>query len=69
MPAFGVNGFQYEVKAARSWYDALLVTLTHPLAKNLLVKVAYTWSKSIDNFPANPSNSNAERDKLETSIS
>jgi hypothetical protein len=54
----GVNGLLYQENEARSWYDALLVTLNHPLAKNLLLKVAYTWSKSIDNFLASAGSSN-----------
>jgi hypothetical protein len=40
---------------AFSSYNALLVTVTHRLTKNFLLKAAYTYSKSIDNFPASPS--------------
>jgi hypothetical protein len=35
---------------AQTWYDALAVTVTHPFNKSFLVKVAYTYSKTLDNY-------------------
>jgi hypothetical protein len=32
-------------------YDALLVTLSHRFGHGLYVKGAYTWSKTLDNYP------------------
>jgi hypothetical protein len=49
------NGFTEIVNEAFSSYNGLLVTLTHRLTKNFLLKAAYTYSKSIDNFPASAS--------------
>jgi hypothetical protein len=51
----GSSGFSDMVMAAQTWYDALGVTLSHPITKNFWLKIAYTYSKSIDNYQANES--------------
>ncbi len=57
VPIAGISstGLTTIVNEAYSSYNALLVTVTHQLTNNFLVKVAYTHSKSIDNFPASAS--------------
>jgi len=57
VPVAGVSatGLTIIENEAFSSYNALLVTLTHRITKNFLLKAAYTYSKSIDNFQANPS--------------
>jgi hypothetical protein len=44
------TGFSYLTDVASSWYDALLITVSHPVTKNFYVKAAYTHSKSLDNY-------------------
>jgi len=46
----GVNGLRRFNHAAFTSYNALLVTVTHPLTRNFQVKGAYTFSKSIDPY-------------------
>jgi hypothetical protein len=55
VPIAGVSssGLTYLQTIARTWYDALGVTLTHPLTKNFLLKAAYTYSRSLDNYQGN----------------
>lgn len=57
VPYAGITstGFTEIVNEAFSSYNGLLVTLTHRLTKNFLLKAAYTYSKSTDNFPASAS--------------
>jgi hypothetical protein len=57
VPIAGVSstGLSTLVAEAYSSYNAVLVTVTHPLTKNFLFKAAYTHSKSIDNYPASSS--------------
>ncbi|MGI8745520.1 MAG: carboxypeptidase regulatory-like domain-containing protein [Bryobacteraceae bacterium] len=38
--------------AGKSFYDGLLVTITHRFAKGVYFKSAYTFSKTIDTYPA-----------------
>jgi Carboxypeptidase regulatory-like domain len=46
------SGFSYLTNNANSSYNALIATLNHRFAKGFLVKAAYTYAKSIDNFDA-----------------
>lgn len=46
----GVNGLRRFNHAAFTSYNALLVTVTHPLSRNFQIKGAYTFSKSIDPY-------------------
>ena len=46
----GVNGLREFDHAAFTSYNALLATVTHPLARSFLFKAAYTFSKSIDPY-------------------
>ncbi|HVZ59179.1 MAG TPA: TonB-dependent receptor [Terriglobales bacterium] len=57
VPIAGLSttGYSTIVNEAFSSYNALLVTVTHNISKNFLFKGAYTFSKSINNFPASES--------------
>jgi hypothetical protein len=57
VPVAGISstGLSTLVAEAFSSYNALLVTVTHQFAQNFLFKAAYTYSKSIDNYPASSS--------------
>ncbi len=57
VPIAGISstGLTTIVNEAYSSYNALLVTVTHQLTNNFLLKMAYTHSRSIDNFPASAS--------------
>jgi hypothetical protein len=46
------SGFSYLTNNANSSYNALIATLNHTFAHGFLVKAAYTYAKSIDNFDA-----------------
>jgi hypothetical protein len=47
------SGFSYLTNNGNSSYNALIATLNHRFSKGFLIKAAYTYSKSIDNFAAN----------------
>jgi hypothetical protein len=47
-PTFGIFDLTTN---AKSFYDALLLTVSHQFSKNLYFKAAYTWSKTLDNYP------------------
>jgi Carboxypeptidase regulatory-like domain len=57
VPIAGISstGLTTIVNEAYSSYNALLITVTHQLTNNFLLKMAYTHSRSIDNFPASAS--------------
>lgn len=46
----GVNGLRSFTHSAFTSYNALLVTVTHPLSHNFQIKGAYTFSKSISPY-------------------
>lgn len=46
--SFGLNDLTTN---AKSHYDAMLLTVSHQFRKNLYFKAAYTWSKTLDNYP------------------
>jgi hypothetical protein len=50
----GINstGLLALTDAGESYYDALLVTVSHQFSRGLFLKAAYTFSKSIDNVQA-----------------
>jgi hypothetical protein len=49
------TGLTWVEDAAQTWYNALAVTVTHPFTKSFLVKVAYTYSKSLDDYQSSGS--------------
>jgi hypothetical protein len=51
----GASGVSFVKDIAQTWYNALGVTVSHPFTKNFLVKVAYTYSKSLDNYQSSGS--------------
>jgi hypothetical protein len=57
VPIAGLSstGLTWVEDAAQTWYDGLAVTVTHPFTKNFLVKVAYTYSKSLDDYQSSSS--------------
>jgi hypothetical protein len=57
VPIAGVSsaGYSYLTNNANSSFNALIATLNHRFSKGFLVKAAYTFSKSIDNFDASSS--------------
>jgi hypothetical protein len=50
---FSENGIFFITNDGNSVYHALLATVNHQFSKGLFFKAAYTFSKSIDNYPAN----------------
>ncbi len=54
VPFVGINstGLLALTDAGESYYDALLVTVSHQFSRGLFLKAAYTFSKSIDNVQA-----------------
>jgi hypothetical protein len=48
IPGFSQNGLNMVTGSGDSWYQALLVSVTHNFAKGFLVKANYTFSKSLD---------------------
>lgn len=48
---FDANGIFAITGAAKSMYDALLLTVSHDFAHGLYFKAAYTFSKNLDNYP------------------
>lgn len=53
VPYIGINssGLFALTNSAKSFYDALLLTVSHQFSRGLYLKAAYTFSKSIDNTP------------------
>jgi hypothetical protein len=49
---FDNGGLFVITSSGKSFYDALLVTVAHRFARSFLFKAAYTFSKTIDNYPA-----------------
>jgi hypothetical protein len=52
IPAFGADGIFEITDSGKSFYDALLLTVSHQFGHGLFFKAAYTWSKNLDNYPA-----------------
>jgi hypothetical protein len=54
VPYVGINssGLFALTNSAKSFYDALLLTVSHQFSRGLYLKAAYTFSKTIDNTPA-----------------
>jgi hypothetical protein len=52
IPAFGAFGLTEETSSGKSFYDALLFTVSHQFSHGLFFKAAYTFSKNLDNYPA-----------------
>lgn len=57
VPVAGISstGFSTLLAEAQSSYNALLLTVTHQLTNSFLLKAAYTYSKSLNNYPASAS--------------
>jgi hypothetical protein len=57
VPIAGLSstGFSYLTNNGNSSYNAFIATLNHHLAKGFLIKAAYTYSHSVDNFAASSS--------------
>lgn len=49
---FSAGGIFAITESGKAFYDALLVTATHRFARDFYFKVAYTHSKTIDNYAA-----------------
>ncbi len=54
VPIAGIasTGFSYLTNNGNSSYNAFIATLNHRLSKGFLIKAAYTYSRSVDNFAA-----------------
>src|SRR6185437_12340454 len=52
IPGFFSFGVTDLTTNAKTLYDALLLTVSHQFSKNLYFKAAYTWSKTLDNYPS-----------------
>ncbi|MDR3734670.1 MAG: TonB-dependent receptor [Acidobacteriaceae bacterium] len=57
VPIAGLSstGFSYLTNNANSSYNAFIATLNHHLSKGFLIKAAYTYSHTVDNFQASAS--------------
>jgi hypothetical protein len=59
-PYQGYNGITYYTSFGKSSWNALLVSVKHPIGSNLYLTFAYTWSHNLTNMNAIQSNSNLQ---------
>jgi hypothetical protein len=56
VPIAGLSsaGYAYLTNNGNAAYDALIATLNHHLSRSFLLKVAFTHSRTVDNYQASP---------------